>query len=329
LTGIAFFVLLCGLSILGTVIIVRRNVVKPINQTIEGLTQSADQMTQVTRQLTSSSRSLAEGTSGQAASIEETSSSLEEMSAMTKQSADHANQADVLMQESNQVVQRANDAMTELTIAMDQIFQASEETSKIVKTIDEIAFQTNLLALNAAVEAARAGEAGAGFAVVSEEVRNLAIRSADAAKQTAQLIEDTVFKANEGNALVTKTSEAFSEVANRAGKVGGLVTEIATASQEQSEGIGQVNQAVAVMDSVVQKNAVNSEESASAIDDLKAQSEQMKTFVHMLISIVQGGKNGGPASGDPQAPSEPVSKPKAIEYHTPIDHDQITPEEIL
>ena len=290
--GIATFVALCCLSILATIFIVRKNIVKPINRTIEGLTRSTDQMQGVTGQLSLSSQSLADGSSAQAASIEETSSSLEEMSAMTMQNADHAKQADTLMQASNQVVQRANNSMSELTIAMDQIFQASEETSKIIKTIDEIAFQTNLLALNAAVEAARAGEAGAGFAVVADEVRNLAIRSADAAKQTATLIEDTVKKANDGTELVTKTNDAFAEVATSTTKVGDLVSEIAAASNEQSEGIGQINKAVTEMDKVIQQNAAGAEESASATEELKAQSEQMKAFVDLLVSVVQGEKSG-------------------------------------
>ena len=134
---------------------------------------------------------MAEGASEQAASLEETSSSLEEMSSVTNQNAAHAQEADVLMKESNRVVNQANDSMVELTVSMDEILKAGEETQKIIKTIDEIAFQTNLLALNAAVEAARAGEAGAGFAVVADEVRSLAIRAADAAKNTANLIEGT------------------------------------------------------------------------------------------------------------------------------------------
>ncbi len=164
-------------------------------------------------QVSSASQQLAAGSSEQAASIEETSSSLEEMSSMTSQNADNAGCADNLMKEVNQVVGQANASMTELTTSMAHISQASEETSKIIKTIDEIAFQTNLLALNAAVEAARAGEAGAGFAVVADEVRNLAMRAADAAKNTADLIEGTVKKVSDGSDLVTKTNDAFTLVA--------------------------------------------------------------------------------------------------------------------
>ena len=178
---------------------ITRAVTKPINRIIEGLSDGANQVASASGQVSSASQSLAEGSSQQAASIEETSSSMEEMSSMTKKNADNAGQADALMKETNQVVINANESMDQVIKSMDDISKASEETSKIVKTIDEIAFQTNLLALNAAVEAARAGEAGAGFAVVADEVRNLAMRAADAAKNTAELIEGTVKKVNDGS----------------------------------------------------------------------------------------------------------------------------------
>ncbi len=271
---------------------ITRSITRPINRIIEGLNEGSDQVASASGQVSSASQSLAEGASEQAASIEETSSSLEEMSSMTKQNADNANQADNLMKEANQVVTKANDSMRELTTSMAEISKASEETSKIIKTIDEIAFQTNLLALNAAVEAARAGEAGAGFAVVADEVRNLAMRAADAAKNTANLIEGTVKKVKDGGELVATTNEAFTEVANSSAKVGGLVAEIAAASKEQAEGIDQVNKAVAEMDKVVQQNAANAEESASASEEMNAQAEQMKGFVNELVELVGGGGKG-------------------------------------
>ncbi|MBI9093189.1 MAG: hypothetical protein JEZ12_28590, partial [Desulfobacterium sp.] len=268
---------------------IARGITRSINQVIAGLIEGARQVASAAGQILSSSQALAEGASEQAASIEETSSSLEETSSMTKQNAQNAGQADSLMKESNQVVQRANDSMRELTGSMKDIFKASEETSKIIKTIDEIAFQTNLLALNAAVEAARAGEAGAGFAVVADEVRNLAMRAADAAKNTAALIEGTVKKTKDGTELVTKTNEAFIEVATSSAKVGDLVGEIAAASREQAEGIGQINTAVTEMDKVVQQNAATAEESASASEEMNAQAEQMKNMVNELVAIVGGG----------------------------------------
>lgn len=269
-----------------------RSITKPVKRIIDGLNGGADQVAAASEQVSSSSQSLAEGASEQAASIEETSSSLEEMSSMTKQNADHANQADRLMKKVNQVVHGANDAMHDLTESMQDISKASEETSKIIKTIDEIAFQTNLLALNAAVEAARAGEAGAGFAVVADEVRNLAMRAAEAAKNTATLIEGTAKKVEDGSALVTRSNEAFSSVTESASKVGDLVSEITAASSEQSSGIDQINIAVAEMDKVVQSNAGNAEENASASEEMNAQAEQMKSFVAELVSLVNGNSKG-------------------------------------
>jgi methyl-accepting chemotaxis protein len=190
--------------------------------------------------------------------------------------------------------------MGELTHSMEEISKASEETSKIIKTIDEIAFQTNLLALNAAVEAARAGEAGAGFAVVADEVRNLAMRAAEAARNTADLIEGTVKKVKDGGDLVATTNEAFAEVAQSAAKVGELVGEIAAASNEQAQGIGQVNTAVAEMDKVVQQNAANAEESASASEEMSAQAEQMKGYVEELVALVGSSKNGAKDNRQPR-----------------------------
>lgn len=272
---------------------ITRSITGPVNRVIGDLTEASDQVASASGQVSSSSQQLAEGASEQAASIEETSSSLEEMSSMTKQNAKNASQADNLMKESNQIVNQANDSMNDLTTSMEEISKASEETSKIIKTIDEIAFQTNLLALNAAVEAARAGEAGAGFAVVADEVRNLAMRAADAAKNTADLIEGTVKKVGDGSDLVTRTNEAFSKVAESSKKVGELVGEISAASNEQSEGIEQVNKAVTEMDKVVQLNAANAEESASASEEMSAQAEQMKSSVGELIALVGGGSGNG------------------------------------
>jgi methyl-accepting chemotaxis protein len=290
--GVAILCLILLLSIVGSLGMTVRGVTIPLNRIIGGLNEGADQVASASGQVSSASQQLAEGSSEQAASIEETSSSLEEMSSMTKQNASNATQADNLMKEANQVVSKANDSMVELTQSMEEISKASEETSKIIKTIDEIAFQTNLLALNAAVEAARAGEAGAGFAVVADEVRNLAMRAADAAKNTANLIEGTVKKVNDGGDLVATTNDAFAQVAQSAAKVGELVAEIAAASNEQAQGIGQVNTAVAEMDKVVQQNAANAEESASASEEMSAQAEQMKGYVEELVALVGGSKNG-------------------------------------
>jgi methyl-accepting chemotaxis protein len=209
------------------------------------------------------SQVLASSASEQAAALEETSSSLEEMSAMTHKNAENTSRANQLMAMNKEATEKANGSMNELINSMAEIGQASEETQKIVKTIDEIAFQTNLLALNAAVEAARAGEAGAGFAVVADEVRNLAMRAAEAAKNTSGLMGDIVNKVKAGKNLVGVTNGAFKQVKEGSEKVVELVAEIAAASQEQSQGIEQVNKAVVEMNEVTQRNAASAEELAS------------------------------------------------------------------
>jgi methyl-accepting chemotaxis protein len=263
-------------------------ITRPINHVVAGLGDAARQVASGSIQMSSSSQRLAEGTSEQAAAIEETSSSIEEMASMIRQNANNAEHANNLMRSVNDVVSRANDSMTRLTASMDAISKASNETEKIIKTIDEIAFQTNLLALNAAVEAARAGEAGAGFAVVADEVRNLAMRAAEAASNTAALIEGTVKRTKEGVVLLESSNAAFSEVADNSSKVGELVTEIAAASQEQAQGIEQINRAISEMDKVVQQNAANAEEYAAGSEEMNGQAQLLEEYVGELVRVVTG-----------------------------------------
>ncbi len=282
---IILVVVMAAFSLVAGIIFTVR-LVKPINRIVVGLSEGSDQVASASTQVSESSQHLAEGASEQASSLEETSSSLEEMSSMTKQNADNANQAKAMMNEAKLVVEKANEQMARLTEAIGQITRSSEETGKIIKTIDEIAFQTNLLALNAAVEAARAGEAGAGFAVVADEVRNLALRAAEAARNTSELIEKTIKAVKAGNEMTVSTQDAFQANVKLSGKISQLVDEIATASVEQAHGIAQLNTAVTEMDKVTQQTAANAEESASAAEEMNAQAQQMRVYVEELAAVV-------------------------------------------
>ena len=269
-------------------IILARKVVRPFNTVVNGVYDGAQQVASASGQVATGGQELAEGATEQAASLEEISASLDVIASMTKHNADNAKVADNMMRQTGTKIRQANDTISKLTISMQAITAAGKETTKVIKTIDAIAFQTNLLALNAAVEAARAGEAGAGFAVVADEVRNLAMRAAEAARDTAKLIEGTVRQMDEGTELVNRTNNAFAEVALSTAKVVTLVVEIATASGEQAQEIGHLNKAMGEMDEVVQHTAANAEESAAAAEELSAMAAQMDEYGRELVALING-----------------------------------------
>ena len=276
------------LAVASLYLLITLKVVKPIKLLTQILRDGADEVADAAGGVAGSSHTLAGGASQQAASLEETSAAFEQIAAMTRRNDDSASQADILVKNTLGKVDDASNFMNDLDKSHKEIVTASEETQKIVNTIDEIAFQTNLLALNAAVEAARAGEAGAGFAVVAEEVRNLAMRSAEAARTTSNLIETTVTKIAEGESLGRKTNEAFAVVIEEVAKVGSLIGDIVIASHEQTEGVEQINTTMSQIDGVVQQNAANAEEIASAVEELNAQAEETKNIVQQLEIIVEG-----------------------------------------
>ena len=264
---------------------------KPINKIVDELMKGSEQVASASEQLSESSQQLAEGSSEQAASIEETSSTLSETSSMVQQNNENTRQASILASETKKSSEKGNQEMSDMLSAMEDIKKSSAEISKIIKVIDEIAFQTNILSLNAAVEAARAGEAGAGFAVVAEEVRNLAQRSAQAAKDTAVMIETSVERAAAGVGIAKKVAESLGEITEKAEKVNAIMDEINVASQEQSQGIGQINKAVSQMEQVTQNIASNAEESAATSEELNAQAENLKEIVGNLTKIINGKDN--------------------------------------
>jgi methyl-accepting chemotaxis protein len=269
-----------------------RSLSKPIHRVVEELTEGAEQVASGSCQVSSASQSLAEGASEQAAGLEEISSSIEEMASQTKQNAHNAHQARILMSdEARESYRLITDRMTSMQEAVNSSVNANGETVRIIQVIDGIAFQTNLLALNAAVEAARAGETGAGFAVVAEEVRNLAKRSAEAAKSTEALIANSTTAIQQASALFEEIKGELSSNRHIAKKVTKLVSEIAAASQEQSQGVDQINTALAEIDKVVQRNAASAEESAAAAEEMNVQAEQMRAFVGKLVAVVGSTKS--------------------------------------
>jgi methyl-accepting chemotaxis protein len=259
---------------------------RPLQHAVGQMQDFTARTTSAAQQIAGSSQTLASGASQQAASLEETSASLEEMAGMTRRNAEAAQHAKQIAGQTRGSVEAGTEGMQRMQSAMDGIKSSSGEIAKIIRTIDEIAFQTNILALNAAVEAARAGEAGMGFAVVAEEVRALAQRSAHAAKETADKIEAALQKSDEGARVSAEVSGMLTQIVEQVRKMDTLVAEIATASGEQSQGIDQVNKAVSEMDRITQANAASAEESAAAAAELTGQSGELQKLVSGLRVLV-------------------------------------------
>lgn len=293
------------------ILMVIRSVTGPLDRITQGVSESAILVANSSSHISASSQSLAEGASEQAASFEETTASLEELSSRTQRNGDFAQKANDLAKQASLAADKGVADMQAMTTAMDAIKISGDETAKIIKTIDEIAFQTNILALNAAVEAARAGEAGMGFAVVADEVRNLAQRSAQAAKETAAKIEGSLTRSNQGVEISGKVAATLNEITAKVRQVDELIAEVAGASRDQTQGITQINAAVGQMDKVTQSNAANAEESAAAAEELNAQAEIMKCAAAELQQLV-----GGQNQTAPTKPAPTRARPTSIQSTT-------------
>ncbi len=261
----------------------------PLLGIMQRLGQNAASMADVSDQVTSASMSLAEGSTDQASSLDITANELKTLADTTIQNAQAAARADELMKTSNSLIVRSNEIISNMSQSMIRISETGRETQKIVNTIDEIAFQTNLLALNAAVEAARAGEAGAGFAVVADEVRSLAIRAADAAKSTSQMIDGSVSEIEAGAKFAEETNQVYVEIARQSDESTRLVGDIAVVCTEQSDMLVRINHSMKDLDKVIQSNAASAEESASTSEEMHAQSEDLRGLAQQLLALVSGG----------------------------------------
>ena len=284
--GLAVFLLTLAVAGVMVHLTIRRSITGPVFNIVQGVLNAADEAAAASTQMARSGQVVASGANEQASYLAETSTSLEDIATHTRQNAERAATADQLMRTTRSVVEKASSAMEQLTSSMNEISTASHQVAGVLKTIDEIAFHTNILALNAAVEAARAGESGAGFSVVADEVRALAARSAEAARNSASLIEETLVKVDSGVKLVKAAHGSFAEIATSVGNGSTLVSEIAANNERQSQGIGQVNGMMTRMEQVTQGNAANAQESASAASAMSEQVERTREYINALAALV-------------------------------------------
>ena len=295
---IVFSLIAIGVGIF-LALVIARSISKSLEKVIDNLSDSSAQVTQASQELSSASQQLAEGSSEQASSLEETSATLNESSSMLQRTTDNTKEATKISEQATQSSQKGKEQMERMMDSMQKLSDSSTEISKIINVIDSIAFQTNILSLNAAVEAARAGEAGAGFAVVAEEVRGLAQKSANAANDTKAIIDRNIKLSKEGVEVAQMVSEDLNQINSQSGKLNHLVEQINEASVEQTQGIDQINQAMNQMEQVTQQNAANAEETASSSEELNAQAETLNNIIDELRKLVEGASsNRRTASGE-------------------------------